>query len=153
MGIFLYFQSCFIQLLSISLSMTTTLRLENLKKSRHFKNSVSCKIPTSTLAISGLGKLPIQPGRPTVSHLYLIEIKSYSLKLSYWVVARNYVMSREFIPNQSCDCGVGGHIRDHYNQFIKCPTWPVRRVFASLHSTYLRGGAQMFMCNIRVLDC
>lgn len=56
--------------------------------------------------------------RPTASHLHLIEIKSYSLKLSYWVVAKNYVMSMAFIPNQSCGCGVDAHIRDHYNQFI-----------------------------------
>lgn len=27
-------------------------------------------------------------------------------------------MSREFIPNQSCGCGVDAHIRDHYNQFL-----------------------------------
>lgn len=65
--------------------------------------------------------------RPKASHLHLIEIKSYSLKLSYLVVARNYVISREFI------CVIVG-LMPHYgyhNQFIIALF--VRGVFASLH--------------------
>lgn len=151
MGISLYFQSCFIQLLSISINeyYTTIGEFEKITPFKKFRIMQDSHKYVGHLR----SRETTNTARPIASHLCLIEIKSYSLKLSYWVVARNYVMSREFIPNQSCGCGVDAHIRDHYNQFIKCPAWPVRRVFPSLHSTYLRSGAQMFMCNIRGLDC